>query len=185
MSPLLQRRMITWTFVLVVVMGIFVVVSMLKPPTPMDELSHSRAYLRAQKQRLAKERLLAAQTMTLASSDAEQRIPASFPTGHSTRAQNREALDYRIDCQIENEVHVKKEVKQIRLQGTVCKPNDEILSSEIRNETNGFSATVFKTSPHAYSTDYISLQNGKNRIRVLHYLKSGGRDELEVVTYRE
>jgi len=185
LNPLLQRRMITWTFVLVVVMGVFVIITMLKPPTPTDELSRSRAYLRAQKQRRAKERRLAAQTMTLASSDSDQRIPASFPTGHLTGDHSREALDYRIDCQKDNEVHVKKEVKQIRLQGTVCKPSDEILSSEIRNESNGFSATVFKTSSRAFTTDYISLQNGKNRIRVLHYLKSGGRDELEVVAYRE
>lgn len=185
MNPLLQRYMIAWTFVLVVVTGFFIVITMLKPPTPTEELAHSRAYLRAQKQLLLKERGRIAKTLPLTADDAIQRIPASFPTGHSSRQQNLEAIDYRIDCQKENRVQLPKDVKQIRLQGSVCKKNDEIASSEIRNESNGFSATVFGTDSRSFTTDYISLKKGENKIRILHYLKSGGREELEFIAFKE
>jgi hypothetical protein len=75
-------------------------------------------------------------------------------------------------------------VAQVRLTGSSCMKDREIASTEIKNEANGFSATVFATGPHSFTTDYISLVKGENKIRILHIFTKGGREEKQWVFKR-
>lgn len=101
----------------------------------------------------------------------DQRQPASSHI-HS------ESLDYHVDVQLDcaamKTLTVAKDVRQLRLRIADCRAGN--LASEtfyIRNETNGFEATIFKipdsrkpASMDQISTDYISLENGENKIRI-------------------
>jgi len=184
LNPLLQRHMIIWTSVLVVVTGVFVVFTLLKPLTPPEELAYSRAFLRIRKQALSKTRRpfpVPARSPV----DSDQRVPASHTAGPVAWEISREAVEVHLDCRPDSEIRLSKDAKQLRLNGSVCKRNTEITESEIRNESNGFSATVFKTAATSFTTDYISLQKGLNKIRILHYLKNGAREEHQLHAYVE
>lgn len=180
MHPLLQRHMIIWTIVLVLALGAIVGGLMLKPPLAENELTHSPAFSRLQKLRLAKAN---GQSSSLPSPGP--RIPASSTPPAFFGEPAQQVLDFQIDCRDANHLRLKKETAQIRLRGIACASSDEIVSSEIRNEANGFSATVFMADARTFTTDYISLKRGENRIRVLHHLKSGTREDLEVLAHRE
>jgi hypothetical protein len=102
---------------------------------------------------------------------ADQRQPASSHI-HS------ESLDYlvdvQLDCAANKTLTVAKDVRQLRLRIADCREDQGRLETfYIRNETNGFEATIFKipdarnpASMDLISTDYISLESGENKIRI-------------------
>lgn len=102
---------------------------------------------------------------------SERREPASDQS-------YSESLDYlvevQLDCLATNELTIAGGVRQLRLRIADCRSDkSETETFYVRNETNGFEATIFKTpdarKPAAISmisTDYISLENGENKIRV-------------------
>lgn len=97
-----------------------------------------------------------------------------------------QAVDLTIPCPA-NKLETKQEeksvveagVKQVRISGPSCVKGDELASTEVLNSANGFSATVFYPNAKSFTTDYISLAKGINRIRILHIYKKGARIERE------
>lgn len=105
------------------------------------------------------------------STSGEQRLPASNQL-HS------ESMDYLVDIQLDCDANklltVANDVRQVRLRIADCRADTKELETfYIRNETNGFEATIFKipdarkpASMDLISTDYISLETGENKIRI-------------------
>jgi hypothetical protein len=172
--------MIIWTLVAVVMMGVGVFVSLIQPP-------QSIALLRAKQQSEAK-----SETKIEVAGD---RQPASNDPQFSALDiddKGTQAVDFNIPC--EGNGRFSRNVAQVRLTGKICgkshsRLNDElenaIESSEIRNVTNGFSATVFYPKTNAFTTDYITLASGKNLIRIQHILKSGAKVRRDFVIERQ
>lgn len=114
------------------------------------------------------------------SSSSDLRLPAS----DETEAQSANYLvEILLDCGTEKEVTVGTDVRQLRLKLADCRSDlSSIETFYVRNETNGFEATVFKVpetrKPAAnatatagadssgISTDYISLESGENKVRI-------------------
>ncbi len=160
--------MIVWTLIAVVVAGVGVFASVLQPPSTIKQARVARQETKIE--------------------HIDSREPASVqgPQYSATTIDDRgsQAIDFTIPC--EGNSRFSKNVLQVRLSGSLClKKKEQIASSEIRNMTNGFGATVFPTGKQdTFTTDYITLANGENRIRIQHILKSGGKVERDFVIER-
>ncbi len=173
MKKAAQFQMMVWTFVAVVLTGVVVVSSLLSPPST-----------------LVLERKKLALTEPLV--ETADRSPASVDSQFSATAiddKGQQALDFTLPC--EGSTKFSKSVVQVRLSGSLCvkqtgrkSPTREIASTEIRNEANGFSATVFYPGKNRFTTDYMSLVPGTNRIRILHVFKQGGKEERDFLIER-
>ncbi len=108
-------------------------------------------------------------------------ISSSSPSGSSIQRQpasETESFDYLVDiqlgCDASKELVIPTNIRQIRLRLADCRADSKTSETYyIRNETNGFEATVFKipdtrrpASPDLVSTDYISLESGENNLRI-------------------
>lgn len=168
----IQKQLIIWTSILVVGLGAVVALVCLQPPAQSEALFMSRAYARLH------------HPLNTRRPAAEQPAPGVIAaTSDRDDARHIQALDVTLDCDSKNtkpEVHFENEANQLRISGKLCQPGEEILSSEIRNEANNTTATVFFPTVASYTTDYIALAIGENRIRILNILKSGGREEREL-----
>lgn len=112
--------------------------------------------------------------------------PIEHPIGFGTTAPRAipKAVDLDLACDTSKLVY-DNSVAQIRLTGAPCSDAKAVfVSSEIRNEANGFSATVFHPTGSTFTTDYISLSPGLNHIRVLHQFVKGAREEREYIIER-
>lgn len=155
----LQTKMIFWTSALAVGLGIAVVASMLQP----TEVAHRPGAL----------------------PPSSLREPASIgaaPYATLSFANSIQAVDFNLPCSAtepEKRASLAATVKQLRLTGETCapKPKAELLKSEILNTSNGFSATVFVSGPRSFTTDYISLSDGTNALRIKHYFKDGSTSD--------
>lgn len=171
--------MIVWTLIAVVLGAVGVFASLMQPPQAVVALR------------------LKEQTQTKIDV-AGDREPASTDPHYSTLDiddKGTQAVDFNIPC--EGSGRFSHNVVQVRLTGTICKKSRQpasatknarqnaIESSEIRNITNGFSATVFYPKSDAFTTDYITLANGKNLIRIQHVLKSGAKVQRDFVIERQ
>jgi hypothetical protein len=167
-----QIQMIIWTFVAVVVTGFAVAFSLLTPPSSVT-LAKTKAVQQA------------------ALVEPLDRSPASVELEFSARPiddQGQQALDFTLPC--EGKTKFAANVVQVRLSGSVCgkvskkSPLREIASSEISNAANGFSATVFYPNAKSFTTDYMTLVPGENRIRILHVFKQGGKETRDYIIER-
>lgn len=95
------------------------------------------------------------------------------------------SVDVSLNCQSTERAQFVNSVAQIRLIGTTCKTNIDISATEIRNLSNGASATLFYPTPKTYSSDYIALTLGENKLHVSHLFKDGSREEHEYVFERK
>lgn len=202
MFSAVQRQMIFWTSLLVAGLGFAVAIIMLQPPTAEKSLVMSRAYARKLKrvESLQASSLAITQATALnpkrlsapdAKSAAEKRAPASKPAPPPEMSamalddkNSFQAVDLTLQCKDAGKTSFAKGVAQVRLNGRACEPGAEIASTEVRNDSNGFSATVFFPKPGKFLTDYITLAQGENKIRVLHVLKNGAREEHAYVIDR-
>ena len=181
MRKVAQFQMMVWTFVAVFLGGGAVVFSLMTPPSSMTEQVFA-----ARNKDVPRGALV----------ESADRSPASVQLEFSSRPiddAGQQALDFILPC--EGNSKFAKNVVQVRLSGELCAlkpvgkaraklPKRDIASTEIRNEANGFSATVFYPKANAFTTDYMTLSPGTNRIRILHILKQGGRDEREYTIER-
>jgi hypothetical protein len=95
-----------------------------------------------------------------------------------------QAIDVQLNC-TESRHEFDRSIAQVRLSGAPCATGKiHIVSSEIRNDANGFSATVFHPTDTSYTTDYITLSPGENRIRVFHQFNQGGHEERDYIIQR-
>ena len=159
--------MIIWTLIAVLITGVGVFASVLQPPSTID-----------------RKRVVAHETKVELSAE---RSPSSVTPTYSALAiddKGSQAIDFTLPC--EGGGRFSKNVIQVRLSGRLCTKKKEMIeTSEIRNVTNGFSATVFPgTQRDSFTTDYITLSSGENHIRIQHILKSGGKIDRDFVIVR-
>ena len=189
-----QRQMIVWTSALVLGLGVLTVHSMLLPP-----VSIANAKAKAP----SVEPLNQTKNQAPTNSDEASRNPASLlPDSPAYAAisldekNTAQAVDLTLPCPSQASRASKQPdpnmnktftaaVKQIRLSGQDCGPQRNIASTEILNEANGFSATVFHPDDKTFTTDYISLAPGQNRIRILQISKEGHREETTFLVNRQ
>lgn len=170
--------MIVWTLLAVFVTGGGVFASVLQPPSTI--VRHAAAQHETKIE-------LSTSTNDVDVNGNAQRAPANVSPQFSALAiddKGSQAIDFTLPC--DGGGRFSKNVLQVRLSGNLCTKKKEIIeASEIRNMTNGFSATVFPGAQHdTFTTDYITLANGENHIRIQHILKSGGKVERDFVIDR-
>lgn len=98
-------------------------------------------------------------------SSLSQAVPSTrVPASDSRSAQQSpDASLVNLDCgqRLQN---TSTESSHLRLAGTLCDPKSG--SYQIRNETNGYTATVIQTPDAHFTTDFIELSPGLNVISV-------------------
>jgi hypothetical protein len=168
-----HKLMMFWTSVVVIALGVVVTLTMLQPLTAESALIVSKSYSRIHKKHIA----------------LEKRLPSSVPNLFKDEAKispdSLETVDLKIPCGKIDKSTFAHSVIQARLTGLGCSSELDIESTEVRNETNNYSATVFHTNTHAYLTDYITLSQGDNKIRILHVYKNGSKEERSYTIVRE
>ncbi len=151
--------MIVWTFVLVASLGVTITLAVLEPPA-------------ARRSDPARRPASVAQNPEL-----EPAAPAD---------RSATAADVELGCGPAAAALMPANVRQIRITGGYCgrNPGRAIVSSAVTNSTNGFIATVFYPSKTGYTTDYISLADGENAIRVEHAFNDGTSERRDVIVSR-
>lgn len=158
-----QKQMIFWTGAIVFLMSVISFFVLVQPPAHLQASIPPHAL-------------------------SSLRQPASLTEVEGSIQANakNQAIDVSVPCEGESTIDLPSTVSQVRLMGSAChaKNAGEFVSSEIRNEANGFSATVFYPKAKTYSTDYMTLSSGTNRIKIVHQLSKGGREAREFVVQR-
>lgn len=75
--------------------------------------------------------------------------------------------------------------KQIRLQTKSCDKLKALKMLSITNKTNGYSATIFQQEANAISTDYISLDHGKNILTFSQQTTTGETRTVALTVLRQ
>jgi hypothetical protein len=88
-----------------------------------------------------------------------------------------------LECSLPESTMISTEVLQLRIRGRYCAGGD-FAGAEITNLTNGYTATVFTPEKDAYSSDYVHLSDGQNRLRVIFLLETGERQVKEFAINR-
>jgi hypothetical protein len=179
--------MIAWTLAAVLIGGAGVFASVVSPPK-------SVALLQAKNR--VKTKIEVDESAVDTADTTGARSPASAAPQFSALAiddKGTQAIDFTLPC--DGNGRFSPNVVQVRLTGKLCEKagfkgdltaNGEIETSEIRNITNGFSATVFYpgSKANAFTTDYITLASGDNHIRIQHILKSGAKVQRDFMIER-
>lgn len=172
-STRLDGKMILWTATLVVLVGLISAFTLLRPPPGFDDPKVAQV---AQAEPLA----------------PKGREPASinrnveFDSMSLGGKDGLQAVDLKIPCEGAQRTVFTQRVEQLRLKGDSCAAeNNHIKKSSIQNAANGFIATVFFPSQKSFTTDYISLANGINRIVIKHHFTNGKVEEREYIVERE
>jgi hypothetical protein len=167
-----QRKLILLTAAVVIGLGAVSLATLLQPP---------KTVARSQKAPHLPSKVLVANPV------AEKRGPAAAQAAafsdEALQAKNQ-AVDLTIACRGPQEAQLAPGVTLVRLAGTTCTKKSAIAASEIVNDANGVSATVFTLRETSFTTDYIAVVPGINRIRIAHTLKSGEREEREYLIDR-
>ena len=74
--------------------------------------------------------------------------------------------------------------RMVRLTGRTCTDGWQASSWKVSNISNGFSATVFETSPKQMTTDFVPLQAGKNEIQFVILAMDGSSHEVSMTIER-
>jgi len=167
--------MIIWTFSIVTVLGAVSMHFLLEPPqsgrtSTSNEISSSLPFsIRA-----------------LASIPQDDTSESVDLNSSANIIENDEILD--LSCEPAKEpIQVAQRIRQIRLRGEDCQvasSSGEESKTKIDNLTNGFNASVFSTQPGLFTTDYISLDEGKNQIKISQTKKSGEVHTRDLVVIR-
>jgi hypothetical protein len=168
----MQIRMILWTLVAVFAVGAGVIFSLLEPPRTLNIQYGAPVGPVAIVENPDRE------PASTTSSGKDAQFAAVSLDGRGTR----QAIDLNLPCT--GKSLFAPSVTQVRLIGSACGGKLKIEKSDILNESNGFSATVFVTGTETFETDYISLSPGPNRIRIQHAFKSGEHEDREYLIER-
>jgi hypothetical protein len=154
------RRYILWTFTTVVLFGAIVVLTLAEPPPPLQ------AKLRRP---------------SSVATESSRHPAAALPSAMSYEPETKthESAELTLACE-KTDATYGLSVTQVRISGASCLPASskrEISSAELLNDANGFSATVFYPTPKSFTTDYIALKEGDNKIKLLITYSNGEREE--------
>ena len=155
----IENNLILWTLTLVLVFGLLVLLSLLKPPP---------SYLPA--------RTPAATAKALASA-AEAKDEAEAEFG------GPKILTLTLDCLKAETKALVSAAALMRITGRLCDIPTEP-APEITNLSNGFTATVFFPEKGNFTTDFIELAEGMNRIQVMQPKGESGPAYFEISILR-
>lgn len=174
MATQIDGKMILWTATLVVVVGLLAIFSMVRPPAGSEESFFND------------------EPVALAVVVPKGREPASINQAVQLNSmslggkENLQAVDLTIPCDGVQKTIFTQRVKQLRIKGESClNQKFSLKSSDIQNAANGFNATVFFPSHSSFTTDYISLADGLNRIVIKHHYSNGKVEDREYLVERE
>lgn len=122
--------------------------------------------------------------------------PSSIELSHSPSQADRAPTSLKAATQIkfDNEVEVIQfdcsrasynlgNISQVRIKGRLCgqKSAAKLHNSDIRNLATGLNATVFFAKENdQFTTDFIQLKKGENKIAIDHTLDDGTIDHSEI-----
>ncbi len=169
MDARFYQQMILWTFCLAVGLGIVSYFILIQPPAQFA------------KQDVAP--VTSGEVRTPASDDNISTETTSLDAKNLSQA-----VEISLNCKTQNKSQFSAGVKLIRITADFCKSTKKspqiIVKSTVQNLTNKFMATVFYPSPRTYTTDYISLEPGVNRIEIHHEFQDGSTEDLEFLAER-
>ena len=169
----LDGKMILWTATLVVLVGFLSALTLLRPPP---------GFADAPEELVVQAEPLAPKGREPASINSAVKFDAMSLGGK----ENLQAVDLKIPCDGVQKTIFTQKVGQLRLKGDSCATENYLIKkSSIQNAANGFVATVFFPSQTSFTTDYISLANGINRIVIRHQFTNGKFEEREYIVERE
>ncbi len=168
-----QQKLIIWTFVLVIGLGLLSVFLLLQAPTSLPDKSRGATQLYRNQNSPSRDPASIA--------DGKKTVDARLPRKDTPHANNEVFLP----CQRPENNPITVFDKQIKITGAICHPGPDFPSLEIRNKTNGVTATVFIQDGKSFTTDYISLNSGENKIHISHLFKQGTREEHEITLLRQ
>jgi hypothetical protein len=140
--------MMIWTSGIALGLGVLNGLVLIEPP-PLEAL------------RLSAPKNLFINTKTLTTTN---RMPATSSDGTNPPA-HTPTIDLELPCSGKT-TSIDSSVKQIRLTGHSCENHDLNSQTSIVNETNGYTATVFLTDPRSFTSDYISVAEGNNTLKI-------------------
>ena len=79
---------------------------------------------------------------------------------------------FEINCS-DSDQKLETSSQRFRLKGQACTNESAALSTQIKNRSNGYIATVFHRDPQSFTTDYINLNEGQNEIAVKFATQNG------------
>lgn len=107
------------------------------------------------------------------------RVPASIDE-HALLILNKEFFCNPLGKSVQHKV-----VKPIVLINfRMCQEPKSVLSLSLENQSNGYKAQIFKMDLRNFKTDYIQLNEGLNRLKLVVILKNGQKIEesLEILS---
>lgn len=164
--------MIFWTLGLIIAVGGIVIALMLEPP-PLYRSSNLASTLEPA-------------VLPSASPANRSRAPASVAALVAEQDLGQ-AADLHLGCDDTTTSAISSRIRQVRLTGKFCGQSSEQKSKTtlVENSSNGFVATVFATPDGGFTTDYISLASGTNRLVVHHQLENGTPMTQELILHKE
>lgn len=145
MNNYTQKKIIGWTFALVLALGIIEIKMFLMPPSTV-----LKALMLAQKSRL----------------------PAGVTKGKTNSNVvldvADEILDYKIQCKRKLTQIDAGGSRQLRVHYETCPHDDDDFKiSSITNETNSYQATIFNLDDNRQTSDFIPLKEGPNHFKII------------------
>lgn len=108
------------------------------------------------------------------------RGPASVSTGPTVT--NRPFMStLEVGCELKEELRTVSE--HVRLKSQTC-GLDLNAGAVVKNQSNGYTATVFMQGTTAFTTDYLALVQGPNRI-LIESMANGETKTREVIVIKE
>lgn len=113
------------------------------------------------------------------------RDPASVKDLHLSQLGQSPSQEENIhfDCELKENISVHQ--AQVRMNLKLCKQDRNVDHLEIVNETNGFTASTFSLSDRMYTTDFVALNPGMNKIKLVLKVKNEIVREEVVSVQRE
>jgi hypothetical protein len=162
----ITTKMIIWTSGLALGLGAIALATLLEPPpgwhAPIEAAAGAALSARAP-----------------ASEGGTEITSKSLGQSHSHLASDLKVSELQAACSA-SLATLPPGVRQLRLNGEGCLAKNALVETQITNATNGFSATIFATSSTTFTTDYISLAEGSNRLKIRHTYQDGRHDEREL-----
>ncbi len=159
MNEYVQRKIIGWTLLIVILLGVIEIKIFLLPPsTVLKAIAMSR----------------------------HNRMPANDNKNVEANALldvADEILKYKVLCKHGSPDVDAGSSKQLLIQFETC-PNDDLEISTIVNATNSYQATVFKLDEDHQTSDFIPLKEGKNHLKIVLLNSASQKSEIEIVFNR-
>lgn len=123
------------------------------------------------------------QPVVVASSSS--RLPASLGTPAFEKATAQPFMGtLSMNCSENSEV--KASYEHVRIKGDTClRAGEQLVSTKVRNLSNGMTATVFHQGDRNFTTDYIALSSGENQLVVETTSQSGETRARHLLVQRQ